>query len=114
LVEPCPVERDRIVNALAGYAKTVIAFDCGRDFFARAAIEEHSCVIVDLELADMRALDFVVSAGRNLPVIVLGHAEELSVAVDMIRAGARDFLDRPCDDRRLRAAVRAATSPSKA
>jgi FixJ family two-component response regulator len=68
---------------------------------------------VDLELTDMRTLDFVTWAGRNLPVIVLGHADDVSVAVNMIRAGATDFLDRPVDDRRLRAAVRAATAPRR-
>ena len=114
LVEPCPVERDRIVNALAGHVQTVITFDRGQDFFAHSCTGGHACVVVvDLELHDMPALDFVTSAGRNLPVIVLGHADDVSVAVNMIRAGATDFLDRPVDDRRLRAAVRDATAPRR-
>jgi FixJ family two-component response regulator len=114
LVEPCPAERDRIVNALAGHVQTVITFDRGQDFFAHSCTGGHACVVVvDLELHDMPALDFVTSAGRNLPVIVLGHADDVSVAVNMIRAGATDFLDRPVDDRRLRAAVRAATAPRR-
>jgi two-component system, LuxR family, response regulator FixJ len=112
LVAPDRPERERIVNALAGHVQTVITFDRGQDFLAHACAGGHACVVVvDLALPDMRALDFVVSAGRNLPVIVLGHADEVSAAVEMIRAGAADFLDRPFDGRRLRAAVRAATTP---
>lgn len=114
LVEPCPVERDRIVNALAGHVQTVITFDRGQDFFAHSCTGGHACVVVvDFELHDMPVLDFVTSAGRNLPVIVLGHADDVSVAVNMIRAGATDFLDRPFDDRRLRAAVRDAATPHR-
>jgi two-component system, LuxR family, response regulator FixJ len=111
VVAPDRPDRERIVRALAGHVQAVITFDRGQDFFSHTCDGEHTCiVVVDLELPDMRTLDFVVAAGRNLPVIVLGHADDVSVAVDMIRAGATDFLDRPFDDRRLRAAVRGATA----
>jgi FixJ family two-component response regulator len=114
VVAPDRPERERIVRALAGHVQAVTTFDRGQDFFAHPCAGGHACVVVvDLELTDMRTLDFVTSAGRNLPVIVLGHADDVSVAVNMIRAGATDFLDRPVDDRRLRAAVRAATAPRR-
>lgn len=110
LIEPDPAERDRIVADLATHAKAVIAFARGRDFLEHGDLAESPCVVVELELPDMRAVDVVTAVGRIVPVIVLGRVDDLSVAVEMMRAGAADFLDRPCDKRRLRAAVRAATS----
>jgi two-component system response regulator FixJ len=114
LVAPDRPERERIVRALAGHVQTVITFDRGQDFFAHSCTGGHACVVVvDFELPDMRTLDFVIAAGRNLPVIVLGHADDVSVAVEMIRAGAVDFLEQPCNDRKLRAAVRSVTTPKR-
>jgi two-component system response regulator FixJ len=114
LVAPDRPERERIASALAGHVQTVITFDRGKDFFAHVCAGGHACVVVvDFELPDMRTLDFVIAAGRDLPVIVLGHADDVSVAVEMIRAGAADFLEQPCTDRKLLAAVRAATAPHR-
>ncbi len=109
MIESNPFERDRIGAALAGFAKTIVTFDTAQAFLAESDVEEYACVIASLQLPDMDVLDFVAAAGRILPVIVLGHTDELAVAVDVMRAGAADFLDRPCDARRLRTAVRAAT-----
>jgi FixJ family two-component response regulator len=46
--------------------------------------------------------------GLSLAVIVVGDVSDFAAAVDMLRAGAIDFLERPVSDRRLRSAVREA------
>ncbi|RZL90599.1 MAG: response regulator [Variovorax sp.] len=109
LIEADPGAQERVAAALAGFAKAVVTFDCTLAFLSERQVEEYACVIVELEPPDMGVLDFVATAGRILPVIVVGRTEDLEVAVDIMRAGAANFLDRPCDGRRLRAAVRAAT-----
>ncbi|MDM0109010.1 hypothetical protein QTH97_28985 [Variovorax sp. J22R24] len=109
LIEPDPDEKARLAAVLAGFTHAVVALDGARAFFAVRPVEEYACVLAALELPDMDILDFVASAGRILPVIVLGRTDELCVAVDIMRAGAVDFLERPSDARRLRAAVRGAT-----
>ena len=110
LIEPDPVERMRIMRALAGYAREVVAFDSGREYLALSAEDPEACVVVALALPDMRTVDFVAKARHDIPIVVMGRVEDLSVAVELIRAGATDVLDIPCDARRLRAAIRAATS----
>jgi FixJ family two-component response regulator len=44
----------------------------------------------------------------RLPVIVLGHDDNLAIAVELMRAGATDYLEPPVSSRRLRAVVRRA------
>ena len=104
----------RITRALAGYAREVVAFDSGREYLARPVGDPDACVVVALALPDMRAIDFVASARQDVPIVVVGRVEDLSVAVELIRAGATDVLDIPCDARRLRAAIRSATAQPSA
>ena len=107
LVVPDPVERARIKRALAGYAREIITFENGRDYLAQPIENVHACVILDIALQDMRPADFVLHARRDVPIIVVGHVEELSMVVALIRAGAADVLDVP-DARTLRASLRTA------
>jgi FixJ family two-component response regulator len=103
-------ERLWIVDALAGHARRVMTFERGGDYLATEAVDEPACIVVALGIADMPVPQFVAAARRRLPVVVVGRVDDLSVAVDMIRAGATDFLEQPSDPRRLRAAVRAAVA----
>ena len=47
---------------------------------------------------------------RQLPlaVVVIGRDSELDSAVELVRAGAFDFLEHPFSDRRLRSVMRRA------
>ena len=110
LVEPDLQERIRATRALASHVRQVVAFDGGRDFLAGPPLDHPACIVVALALADMQTADFVVAARASAPVIVVGRVDDVSVAVEMIRAGAADVLDCPLDARRLRAAVRAAAA----
>jgi FixJ family two-component response regulator len=112
LVEPDAVERARVVAALAGVAREVVTFERGADFLVHRCTEPSACVVVAAGLADMSAVEFVAAAAAGAPVIVLGRVDDVSVAVEMIRAGATDVVDRPFDFGRLRAAVREATAPA--
>jgi FixJ family two-component response regulator len=53
-------------------------------------------------------IDVIRDRGLSLAVIVVGDVSDFAAAVDMLRAGAIDFLERPVSDRRLRSAVREA------
>lgn len=108
VVDPDPLERNRVAGALAGSVDKVATFERGGDFLKHPAVDEPSCILVALALSDMPVIDFIAAARGAAPVIVLGRVDDLSVAVELIRAGAVDVLDRPFDARRLRAAVRAA------
>lgn len=80
---------------------------------SRAASLEPGCIITDIRMPEMNGLELVAELKRQAaphPVIVLtGHAD-VSLAVQAMKAGVVDFLEKPFDDETLLRAVRSALS----
>lgn len=85
---------------------------------ARALLErvgklEPGCVLTDIRMPEMNGLELVHELRRlgvDHPVIVLtGHAD-VALAVEAMKAGVRDFLEKPFNDEALLAAIRGALS----
>jgi len=69
-----------------------------------AAIEQGglTAVISESTLPDCSAQDILeLCSGKGLPVVFTGHDLPLQGAVDLIRQGAMDFLDKPFPQSRL-------------
>ena len=105
-----PAQRGRLEAALASLG-TVVAFGSAQSFLACGDFSDYACAVVTLDPGGMDVLQFVHAAPPSLPVIVLGGDGDIELAVDLIRAGAADYVDQPQDPRRLRAAVMHATRP---
>jgi two-component system response regulator FixJ len=68
------------------------------------------CVVTDLRLPGMSGLDLLRrlgSAGRLQPVILMSGHADVSLAVEIMKSGAADFLHKPFRAAALVAAVRA-------
>ncbi len=64
----------------------------------------HLCLIVQSQLPDMTATELLAAlrrAGRRLPAIVLASDTDIEAAVDAMRAGALDVVERPRTRRAL-------------
>lgn len=96
----------------AGY--DVRAFPSGKAFLEAAPALAAGCVVLDIRQPDAGGLTIPreLKARRiGLPVIVVGDAQgDITFAVQVMKAGATDFLPIPCDPDRLLAAVASAAA----
>lgn len=69
------------------------------------------CIVTDVRMPDMSGLEMVrrlSDLGVRHPVIVMtGHAD-VPLAIEAVRAGVKDFIEKPFDDEALLAAIREA------
>jgi two-component system response regulator FixJ len=99
----------------AGFATRTHAL--ATDFLALAPGLDAGCVLTDVRMPDLDGLALqrrLTEAGVTLPVIVMTGHGDVPIAVAALKAGALDFLEKPFDDERLIAAVRAALTASEA
>jgi len=111
VVDPLPAERRRIVDALANEPVVVECYDDATQLLDRVAATASGCVLAPLDLPGigLRALMDEINH-RHLPlvVVVIGRGSEFAIAIDLVRAGAFDFLEPSFSDRRLRSVIRRA------
>lgn len=72
---------------------------------------EDGCIVTDVRMPEMNGIELVrrlKAAGAPHPVIVItGHAD-VPLAIEAMKAGVVDFLEKPFDDEALLAAIRRA------
>ena len=87
---------------LAGYR--VHAFDRGERALAALTADWPGAVISDIRMPGIDGMQFLQRAGMidpDLPVILITGHGDVSMAVEAMRAGAYDFLEKPCPPQRL-------------
>jgi two-component system response regulator FixJ len=87
------------------------AFESARAFLGILDEVTSGCVITDVRMPDITGIDLlkrVQETRPELPVIVITGHGDIALAVEAMKIGAIDFLEKPFDDDRLLAAVRTA------
>lgn len=111
IVDPSPHARTRIAAALADEVVAIEFYESFAQFFEQVGDTASGCVMapIDLPGPGLRAMiDEVTRRHLALAVVVLGRDSEFDSAVELVRAGAFDFLEHPFSDHRLRSVVRRA------
>jgi two-component system response regulator FixJ len=93
----------------AGYASLV--YESAVNFLAQADDIADGCIITDVRMPEMNGLELVRrlnERGSTMPVIVITGHGDVPLAVEAMKAGVVDFLEKPFDDEVLLRAVSAA------
>lgn len=86
----------------------VAAFASAEEFLTLPRDDAPGCMVLEMRMPDICgfSLQQTLSAdGRNLPIIFLTGFGDIPMSVRAIKAGAVDFLTKPCEDGALLAAI---------
>jgi DNA-binding NtrC family response regulator len=102
LIEPDFSVRDALTVLLNGEGWRVRSLDDCGELLAFIRDESVFAVISESTLPGCTPHEVLEAcAGLDLPVVFTGHDQSLQSAVDLIRQGALDFLDKPFPQARL-------------
>jgi len=103
--------RESLAVLLEAAGFLVRAYDSATAFLQATSERTAGCVLTDVQMPELNGLELqrrMVERGIRLPVIVMtGHAD-VPIAVEALKAGATDFLEKPFNDEQLLAAVESA------
>lgn len=89
----------------------VRGFDSGKTFLKMLPQIKSGCIITDVRMPEITGIELLrrVKEGTlDIPVIVITGHGDISLAVEAMKIGAVDFIEKPFDDDLLIAAVRSA------
>lgn len=89
------------------------SFDSAKAFMTVLPEITSGCVVTDVRMPEITGIDLlrqVKKTNPDLPVIVITGHGDISLAVEAMKIGATDFLEKPFDGHQLLAAVRSALS----
>jgi two-component system response regulator FixJ len=90
---------------------SVRGFDSAKAFLDVLPAIKSGCIITDVRMPEITGIDLLrhlKESGLDVPVIVITGHGDISLAVEAMKIGAVDFLEKPFDDDLLLAAVRSA------
>lgn len=103
--------RDALGWLLRSCGITSRAWPSGEAFLADYAADLRGCLILDVRMGGMSGpelFDRLLARGCTMPTIFLTGHGDVPIAVQALKKGAFDFLEKPCDDSQLVSRVAAA------
>ena len=111
VVDDDPAMRDSLAFLLDVNGFAPKAYESANAFLSGAAIELPTCVVSDIRMPGLNGVDLVRELrGRGMPcpvILITGHGD-VALAVEAMKAGAADFIEKPFDDSALLGAIRTA------
>ena len=96
--------RDSLQWLLEGKDYRVRCFDCAETFLSRYDAREVACLIVDIRMGGMTGLelqDRLVERKSPLPIVFITGHGDVPMAVDTMKKGAMDFIQKPFNEQQL-------------
>jgi two-component system, LuxR family, response regulator FixJ len=88
-----------------------MTYDSANAFLSAATLNEPACVISDIRMPGMSGIELVrklKAVATPWPVILITGHGDVALAVEAMKAGAVDFIEKPFDDAALLGAIQAA------
>jgi len=109
IVDDDPSVRAALALVLSDEGFQVTSFEGGEAFLNAARVRTPGCVLIDVHLPDCSGLDVLrrLDAQRYpAPILVISGQGDIPTAIDAIRNGALDFIEKPFDLGAVAARVR--------
>lgn len=103
--------RDSLVFLLNSASLDAVAHASADDFLAALPEIEFACIVTDVRMPGLSGIELlrrVRALDRSLPVIVMTGHSDVPMAIETLKAGAFDFIEKPFEDDRMIDTVRAA------
>jgi two-component system response regulator FixJ len=103
--------RDSLEFLLRTARLQVRTYDSATAFLSSLPSAESGCIVTDVRMPEISGVDLLRRLKElkiGMPVIVITGHGDIQLAVEAMKIGAADFIEKPFDDERLLAAVRSA------
>ena len=111
VIDDDPAVRDSLAFLLETANLTPRTYDSAVAFLEVLPEVTSGCVVTDVRMPEMTGIELVrrlKGQGFRLPIVMItGHAD-VPLAVDAMKAGVADYIEKPFDDEVLLAAINAA------
>jgi len=100
--------RDSLQWLLEGKDYRVRCFESAESFLSRYDAREVACLIVDIRMGGMTGLELqsrLIEAHSPLPIVFITGHGDVPMAVDTMKKGAMDFIQKPFNEDQLLALV---------
>ncbi|MGQ0676262.1 MAG: response regulator FixJ [Rhodospirillales bacterium] len=117
VVDDEPAVRDSLNALLGTYGFTVESFASGRELLDRVRGRPAGCVVADVRMPGIGGIALQRELKRRdipLPVVIITGHGDVPMAVEALKAGAVDFIEKPIDDARLVSSIRDALDHDRA
>jgi len=109
--------RDSLQWLLEGKEYRVRCFDSAESFLSRYDAREVACLIIDVRMGGMTGLELqsrLIEAHSPLPIVFITGHGDVPMAVDSMKKGAMDFIQKPFKEDQLVALVERMLEQAKA
>ncbi len=103
--------RDSLAFLLGAAGMGARTYDSAAAFLERLPETEPGCVVTDVRMPGMTGLELVRKLGElgsAMPVVVITGHGDVALAVEAMKGGAVDFIEKPFDDNTILTALKTA------
>lgn len=105
--------RDSLAFLLDVNGYKALLYESANVFLEQASLEAVTCVVSDIRMPGVNGIELVrrlKGRGSSCPVILITGHGDVALAVEAMKTGAVDFIEKPFDDADILEAIRSALS----